>query len=250
VMDSPGVEYDANKFLWLGSAVETQVAFAHRSLGAKTPEELLGAGSEIVIGGLSPDNPKDMAMRTFFNLLGVRYKYVNGYPGNNDARAAMLRGEINFFEESMTGWATGIVPLANEGTAYNMVQRGIARGGSIVRDPRLPDLPTYQEAVLSLKGEASRTTVEFRALELLVKLASMQREVVYPPGVAPELVETMRKAVADSFADEDFQATAEKQFGFRVESVTGAQAQEQIADVIRRASEDRAALEYLQTLAK
>jgi tripartite-type tricarboxylate transporter receptor subunit TctC len=250
VMESSGVEYDATKFIWLGSAVETQVAFAHHSLGVKAPEELPGASMEIVIGGLSPDNPKDMALRTFLNLLGLKYKYVTGYPGNNDARAALLRGEINVFEESMTGWATGIVPLVNEGTAYNMVQRGIARGDSIVRDPRVSELPTYQEVAVALKGEAIRSTVEYRALDLLIKMASMQRELVYPPGVAPELVETMRQAVADSFADPEFQATAQKQFGFHVEFVTGAQAHDQVVDVTQRATADRAALEYLKLLAK
>jgi tripartite-type tricarboxylate transporter receptor subunit TctC len=249
VMGAEGVQYDVTKFIWLGGAVESQVGFIHPSLGVRTAQDLPKT-SDVVVGGLTPESSKDIGLRTFFNLLGTPYKYVTGYPGNADARLAFQRGEINFFEESLTGWVTGVVPLVEQGNAVNLLQRGLPKGGTIVRDPRVPDLPTYLELAVAIRGEGVRTTVEYRAMELATRIGAMQRGLLYPPGVAPEIVEVMREAVARMFADEEFQATSQKQFGFQPEFVPGPQAVEMAAETIRLATEDAEALEYVRRLSK
>jgi tripartite-type tricarboxylate transporter receptor subunit TctC len=250
LMQADGVQYDASQFQWLGGAVETQIGFVHPSLGVRTAPDLSKASRELVVGGLTPESSKDTGTRTFFNMMGVPYKYVTGYPGNADARLAFQRGEITFFEESLTGWVTGIVPLVEQGTAVNLFQRGIPRAGGLIRDPRVPELPMYLDAAVEVRGESVRQTVEYRALELSSRMGAMQRSLVYPPGVAPEVVDVMRRALADTFADEEFQATAQKQFGFQAEFVPGAEALETSIRLIKQASEDPEALEYLKQLAR
>jgi putative tricarboxylic transport membrane protein len=250
IMQADGVQYDAGQFQWLGGAVETQVGFVHPSLGVRTAPDLSKATRDLVVGGLTPESSKDTGTRTFFNLMGVPYKYVTGYPGNADARLAFQRGEITFFEESLTGWVTGIVPLVEQGTAVSLFQRGIPRGGALVRDPRVPDIQTYLDAAVEVRGESVRQTVEYRALDFSSRMGAMQRALVYPPGVAPEVVEVIRRALAETFADEEFQATSQKQFGFQAEFVPGPEAAEMSVQLIKLASEDREALEYLKQLAR
>src|SRR5215217_6929957 len=250
IMQADGVQYDAAQFQWLGGAVETQIGFVHPSLAVRTAPDLSKASRELVVGGLTPESSKDIGTRTFFNMMGVPYKYVTGYPGNADARLAFQRGEITFFEESLTGWVTGIVPLVEQGTAVNLFQRGIPRAGVLVRDPRVPDIQTYLDAAVEVRGESVRQTVEYRALDFSSRMGAMQRSLVYPPGVAPEVVEVMRKALAETFADEEFQATSQKQFGFQAEFVPGAEALEMSIRLVKQASEDREALEYLKQLAR
>jgi tripartite-type tricarboxylate transporter receptor subunit TctC len=81
-------------------------------------------------------------------------------------------------------------------------------------------------------------------------MSAILRAVVYPPGVSPTVVETMREAIAATFADPEFQANAEKQLGFQIEFVPGAEAQAAVADILRRANDDPEAMEYLQRLAR
>jgi tripartite-type tricarboxylate transporter receptor subunit TctC len=250
IMAADGLMYDGAQFQWLGGVVESQVGFTHESLGAHGPSDLLNTSQQVVLGGLSPENPKDLALRSFLNLLGVKYKYVTGYPGNAEARLAFQRGEINLWEESLTGWFTSIAPLVSQGAAVPIGQRGSVRTGSLARDARIADIPTYAEITTTLRGEGVRTTVEYRALEVVAKMSAILRAVVYPPGVSPAVVETMREAIAATFADPEFQANAEKQLGFQIEFVPGAEAQAAVADILRRANDDPEAMEYLQRLAR
>src|SRR3954453_23219406 len=250
IMQADGVQYDAGQFQWLGGAVETQVGFVHPSLGVRTAPDLSKPTRDLGVGGLTPESSKDTGTRTFFNLMGVPYKYVTGYRGNADARLAFQRGEITFFEESLTGWVTGIVPLVEQGTAVSLFQRGIPRAGVLVRDPRVPDIQTYLDAAVEVRGESVRQTVEYRALDFSSRMGAMQRSLVYPPGVAPEVVEVMRKALAETFADEEFQATSRKQFGFQAEFVPGLEAAEMSTQLLKLATEDREAVEYLKQLAR
>jgi hypothetical protein len=227
IMSAEGLLYDAAQFQWLGGVVESQVGFVHESLGVHGPQDLLNPRGQVVLGGLSPENPKDLALRTFFQ-----------------------RGEINLWEESLTGWFTSIVPFVNQGVAVPVGQRGSMKTGSLTRDARIPDIPTYAEVATSLKGEGVRPTVEYRALELVSKMSAVLRAVVYPPGVSPLMVETMRGAVAATFADEEFQANVEKQLGFQIEFVPGAEAQAAAAELLRRANDDAEAMEYLRRLTR
>jgi tripartite-type tricarboxylate transporter receptor subunit TctC len=245
-----GVQYDSARFAWLGAADESAVGFVHESLGIRAPRDLVQTNGELVAGGLSPDSTKDMSIRTFLNLIGAKYKYVSGYQGSADAKLALERGEINYFEDSLTSWYANWVPLQKEGTVVALGQRGLIRDGQIVRDPRIADIPTYAEIAVNTRGESVKQTVEYRAMANVVRMVSMLLAIVYPPDTSPELVNTMRQALAETFADPEFQATAQKQIGFPIEAVGGVQAQEGAERIMREATADSEALDYLRRLAR
>jgi tripartite-type tricarboxylate transporter receptor subunit TctC len=242
------IEYDASKFYWVGSVGESEVGFAHRDLGVKTPAELISTPNEVVLGGLKRESVKDLYDRTFLDLLGVKYRYVTGYPGNADARLAMQRGEINFYSESLTGWFTAMTPLAKDGTIYPLGQTGLIKGGQIVRDPRVGDIPTYPELAAELRGERIKNTVAYRAALPLAQSLSMLRAILYPPGTPPEIGEVMRQAMAETFADPEFVATSEKQVGFAMELTPGAEAEVLARQIIDGA--DRETIEHLKGMAR
>jgi tripartite-type tricarboxylate transporter receptor subunit TctC len=242
------IEYDASKFYWVGSVGESEVGFAHRDLGVKTPAELVSTTNEVVLGGLKRESVKDLYDRTFLDLLGVKYRYVTGYPGNADARLAMQRGEINFYSESLTGWFTAMTPLAKDGTIYPLGQTGLIKGGQVARDPRVGDIPTYPELAVELRGERIKNTIGYRAALPLAQSLSMLRAILYPPGTPPEIGEVMRQAMAETFADPEFQATSEKQVGFAMELTPGAEAELLARQIIDNA--DRETIEHLKGMAK
>jgi tripartite-type tricarboxylate transporter receptor subunit TctC len=246
LVQGASAKYDATGFLWLGGSNETAVSYAHQSLGVRSWRDLRRPAQEIVVGGLSPESAKDLAMRTFLDLIGAKYRYVTGYPGVSEIALAFRRGEVTFAEDNLPIWMSTVAPLVREGIAVPVGQRGILRAGQLVRDLRVGDVPTYLEAVVQLQGEAARQRVEYRALALLVEAGSLFRAVVYPPSTDPALVALMRQAVADTFADTEFQAAAEKQLGYPLELVPGAEAQAVAERVIGGATADPEAVDYLQ----
>lgn len=248
VIDPGSAQYDLMNFIWLGAVDESNVSFTHKNLGAKTPEDLLKVSQQIVIGGLSPDSTKDLAERIFLNMLGVKYRYVTGYPGNADGRAAFIRGEINFFEESLSGWIPAIVPLVKEGTAFTMGQRGIVRSGQGVRDPRISDIPLYTEVAAAVKGPNVKNTIDYRGANLLLQMSALFRGLIYPPGVPQEVVDGVRKAVDATFADPEFQATGEKQIGIKSEYTPGAVSQQLVQQIVKEATADKEGIDYVKKL--
>jgi len=250
LVSGEGVQYDASKYYWLGGLAETSVAFVGTGMNVRSAKDLTSTTVEIVSGGLAPDTTKDMSLRTFLNMLGVKYKYVTGYPGSADVRLAFQRGEVNFYEDSLTSWFGGFVPLMKDGVLLPIGQKGIYKNGQVVRDPRVPDYPTYQEAAIEARGESVKQTVEYRAMVPLIQLDTMLLAVVYPPGVDPAVVDVMRQGIADTYGDPDFREAFEKQLGFPYEFVSGAEAQALAEKIIKDASEDTEALEYLRRLSR
>ena len=61
-----------------------------------------------------------------------------------------------------------------------------------MRDPRVAKTPTWEEVAVELKGANVRSTVEYRALDIVAKMGSMLRAIVCPPGTPPEVVAAMR----------------------------------------------------------
>jgi tripartite-type tricarboxylate transporter receptor subunit TctC len=250
VVGSDNVQYDAARYQWLGGTADSSVAFVHRDVGARTMRELVSTPNQIIAGGLAPESLKDMIIRTSLNLVGAKYRYVTGYPGSADARLAFQRGEINFYEDGLTSWNATFAALQKDGTAVPLGQRGIIRDNQVVRDPRVADLPTLNELAVQIKGEGVRSTVEYRALAVVVGLQSITQAVLAPPNTPPRTVAMLRQALSDTFADPEFHATGEKQLGYPLETVDGLEAQSQAEKLIRDAHEDGEAIEYMRQLAQ
>ena len=175
---------------------------------------------------------------------------MTGYPGSADARLAFQRGEINFYEDSLTSWFGGFVPMMHQGLLTPIGHQGLLKNGQVVRDPRVGEYPTYLEVAVDAKGEAVKQTVEYRAMVALTGLQTLLLAVVYPPGVDPALVEVMRKAMADTLADPEYKDAWEKALGFPYEGVLGAEAQSLAEKIIKDAADDPEALEYLRRLSR
>ena len=241
-------KYDASQYQWVGAAYESQVLYAHKSLGVSSLAELADA-TGVISGGFAPDSTKDLGLKTLLNLRGADYKHVSGYPGNSELQVALERGEVNLHEETITGHLTSIQPMLKDGTLVAIAQRGVVDDqGNIIRDPRLPDVPTYSEAVKEL-DPALEQKVEFQALEALVKLDSFLRAVVYPPSTDASYVTAMRQAVADTIESPEFQKAAADSLGAEPLFVTGEAAQGAVAEIFDALAASPEASDYLKDMA-
>jgi tripartite-type tricarboxylate transporter receptor subunit TctC len=246
------VKFDAAKFYWLGSLNISQSFYMHKSLGAKAIGDLSKIDKQIVIGGLRPSASRDLRMRSFLEALGIKnYKYVIGYRGTRPIRNALLRGEVNFSDESVTALATGLASHVKDGTVIPLAQSGLTRGSKRIRDPRVPDLPTATEAMVALKGKAILDSVPLRGMRMVESMVALGRAILMPPGVDPNVAATVRAAVDSLDADPAFQKDAKRMTGgTKMELVKGADAQKFADNITTLVKADPAAVAYLRGLGR
>jgi tripartite-type tricarboxylate transporter receptor subunit TctC len=88
-----GVQYDANKFAWLGSITTSPVTLAvWHTAGVQTLED--ARRNEIVVAASNKGAITYTFPHMLNELLGTRFKIVSGYQGNGTMTIAMERGEV------------------------------------------------------------------------------------------------------------------------------------------------------------
>jgi tripartite-type tricarboxylate transporter receptor subunit TctC len=214
---------DLAKLQWLGSVAETQVTFVRSDLGIHSARELMERHPKLHIGDNSPQSTRGIPPRLFASLLGVDYNFVGGYGSSGDQRLALQRGELNMTQDTLSGYASAVLPMVQQGEVIPIAQTGQIQNGQVVRDPRVPDVPTYLEALVELKGDAVKSTLDYRGIELIVFMNAIARGWVYPPGVAPEVVAAVRESVAQALADPELRESYKKSVGIESIVMNGAE---------------------------
>ena len=235
ILGGSGVRYDLNKMPIIAGAAETSIVYVRSDTGVKGPAELLKPAKPIIVGGFTRENNKDLALRLAFDLLGVPYRYVTGYAGVAELRVAVQRGEINVTSESLTGYNTGATLMVREGTVVPLYQEGLlGPEGNTVRDSR-SELPSFPEFFRKVKG-SDPTGPLADAYKISGGSRTMLRFITAPPKTPNELLQVIRKAVGDTFADPEFKAEAERMLQFQPMTFVGEEAERVNAAVFRAAT--------------
>ncbi len=244
------VKFELDKLQWLGGVRETTVTFVSRDLGITRGAEMAGLGKKIFFGTTSIQSPRSMIPRLFLKILGQDHRLVTGYGSSGDMRAAIRRGELNMTNDSQSGYFAAVLPMVEDGAVVPVAQEGTVQDGRIVRDPRLPDLPTYYEIVLKLKGESIRKEPDYRAMELLAYLGGVRRGWVYAARVPGDVFDTMAASFDRFLKDKEMIAHFRKAIGFRLVSLNAPQARAIIDKVVEIRKRDPEALEILKAMAQ
>ena len=243
-------KYDLAKLRWLGGVRETTVAFMSKDLGITQGIELANVKQKIFLGTSSLQSTRSMLPRLFMRILGIDHKVVTGYGSSGDMRAAIRRGELNVTNDSQSGYFAAVLPMVEEGVVIPIAQEGTVKDGKIVRDPRLPDLPTYFELLLQIKGDAVKKTPDYRAMELLAFMAGVRRGWVYAPGVSNQVFDTMAASFDRFLKDPEMIAHFQKAIGFKLVSLNAQGAQAIVDKVVKLQKKDPESLAILEELAR
>ena len=215
LVEGRGVQFDANKFHWLGALTqETNTMAVWKTTGVKTVED---AKRTEVIAGASGRGAITYTFPAFMNeLIGTKFKIVTGYQGGNDINLAMERGEVG---ARMNSWASWNVTKPDWVKNGNIVV--IAQGGR--RHPDLASVPSVEDL--------GRTENDRAVIKVLMLSAYLGRPVTAPPGVPAERIEALRNAFAAVAKDKDLlneAATTRTQ----IEPVSGPDMQKLISGVL------------------
>ena len=213
--ETPSLKVDATKFPFVTGVEGISVYYGRSDLGLKKPADIM-TKKNFWIGGLTPDNDKDLRLRAELDLLGISYRYLSGYPGAAEARMALERSEIQFTVESMPTYRVSIEPsLVQTGQAIPIWYDTQAE----VSGTRHPDaagieaLP-YEAFYREVKGAPPNSQL-WRMNILMKEIGStFQRTINFPPGSPPEAVDIWRRAIAAVENDTDYKADAIKTIKF------------------------------------
>jgi len=235
VLGATGVQYDIDKFIYLGTPDSAQhyLFITHRHAGLDTLEKLRSAPG-VRIGGQSVGHPVYITGRLFAYLLGLKEpRFVVGFTGPEidvaiaqreaDARVntgdSMIRRNRDWLEKGLIDIHASIE---------------IPKGDRHPRFAQVPDLETF-----------TKSDREKRILEMFRAFRLAGQNFFLPPGVPKDraqiLIEAMRKTLGDPEFSKEYQKLSN-------EMPTPLMA-EALEKVIRELPRDAAIIEIFNKLA-
>jgi tripartite-type tricarboxylate transporter receptor subunit TctC len=191
--------------------------------GMKTAADVI-KGEDIVVGGLGPQQPKDMSMRLTLDMLGARYRYVTGYNSSAQAMIALQRGEINYYADSPPLYKTKIEPDVKAGALMPVFYDPGFDGQTFSVPAYMKDYPIlpFHELYQKLKGTMPTGQLWEAYKSLLLVNGTMYRLMALPPDAPSDAVASLRDAVVKLASDKAYLDEAIKIMGDVPEYVTGA----------------------------
>ena len=216
LMGNKQARYDATRFEWLGSpSVETAILAVWDAVPVRSLADI--TLRETTVGTSSVNATPAFYARLINDVFGTRLKVVTGYAGQTEALMAMEQHEIE-------GYA-GVLLSALLVTRADWLTEKKLRPLLYYGPQKRPQLAGVQYAPDLVTNEDDRALLDAAFAPL-----ALGRPFALPPGVPAERVAALRKALADTFTDSQFQAESTR----LALGADAPQSGEHIRDVIRR----------------
>jgi tripartite-type tricarboxylate transporter receptor subunit TctC len=217
VLDGRGVQFDAGKFVWLGSTSSSNsTIYFWSASGLRSMEDAFKR--QVLMGGTGVGSYTTLYPTIMNNVLGTRFKIIAGYESSAEIGLAMERGEV----EGRAGNNFNSLKAENpdwlrDGKIVLAAQVGLER------DAGYPDLP--------LISDFAKTDEQRQILRLFSVDVVIGRPFLAPPGLPPQRIEILRRAFDAMMADPAFlKESAEA--GLDVAAVDGAKIQSVVQDLV------------------
>lgn len=197
LLGTEGIQYDAARFNWLGSSVNTtSTCLVRTDLGIGSVQDL--TRRELVVGTTGPGAATHDTPAVLNAALGTRFRLVSGYEGISTINLALESREIEGYCVSFD---------AVQITARRLLEADPpAARVLVVMGPQTPDHP-YLRGV-----PAAETLAANDRARGLLRSAHAPSQISKPFAVAPEVprdrVTALRKALEATYADAGFQEEA------------------------------------------
>jgi tripartite-type tricarboxylate transporter receptor subunit TctC len=183
-----GVQYDANRFFWLGSMSTSPVTLAvWHTAGVQTIDD--ARKKEIVVAASNKGAITYTFPRMLNELLGTRFKIVSGYQGNSTMTVAMERGEVEGVTNSWDSWKSFNPAWVQERKIKVLVQ-------TEPKSKDLADVPSVQELA---RNENDRSVIQ-----LIVSGDALGKPMATSPNIPTDRVQALREAFDATIKDPAF----------------------------------------------
>jgi len=218
VLKEPGVDYDLNKFIYLGApdGVAHYIFHSRKEAGLSNLEKLRAA-TGIRIGAQAVGHTIYVVGRLFAYAMGLKEaRFVTGYSGV-ELDAALLRGEL----DARPNLAETLVRRTPEFLDKGLMDlHGILEAPSGKKHPRFSYLP---EIASFARSEKARGVIEmFRASR------TTGGPYILPPSTPKERADILKEAVRKTFNDPAYQTEYKKLVGDDLAPVTADDVEKEI----------------------
>jgi tripartite-type tricarboxylate transporter receptor subunit TctC len=210
-------QFDATRLAWLGTPTSETAMYLvwHASRIANLQD---ARSHEMIVGGAGAASTPVFYGRIFNQILGLKARFVNGYPGQNEILLAMESGEV----EAMTSPFWSSIRTARPDWIPQHLVRVLFQYG---QKPH-PDLPGVPFGPDLLTNEPDKILLRAASAPL-----GLGRPFAAPPGVPAERLAALRAAMMATFQDPAFRADCQAQRLDCADPKSG----EEIASLIRAA---------------
>ena len=216
LMRQPNANYDPLKFNWIGSPEIThRGCYARADAGIKSPEDLFVR--ELMVGGDGAGTALTETPLLLKNLLGMKFKVIDGYKGATGVVLAMERGEVEGICQTTSAFLGSAQHLLDDGTFRILF--------TTEREP-VPELKVPTVFAYA-KTDEQRNILAIHASSL-----ELGRPILAPPNVPADRVAALRRAFDATMQDQALLAEA-RQMKLQVEARSG----DAIAAAIRMVAE-------------
>jgi tripartite-type tricarboxylate transporter receptor subunit TctC len=192
LMKHANANFDPLRFNWIGSPEMTHRAcYARADAGITSPEQLFER--QVLMGGDGAGTSLSEMPTLLKNLLGMKFKVVDGYKGSSEIVLAMARNEVQ-------GICQTVIAFANSG--QNLLDDGTVRMLFTTEKDRVAKfhVPSVFEYA---KTQEQRDILAFHAASL-----ETGRPWLAPPNIPAERVAALRRAYDATMADRVFREEA------------------------------------------
>jgi tripartite-type tricarboxylate transporter receptor subunit TctC len=219
VLGQRGIEFDARKFEYVGAPLRAYPVCAFtRASGITSLEQWMAAKTPPKLGGVSAGSSSpDHAIKVLKQALGVPAQLVSGYKGTAEIRLAAESGEL---AGSCWPW-----------TSIRATWRKALEAGEVTIVLQAAPTPHPELAQVPLAINLARTDEARKMIQVAIHDASVAFYLwALPPGTPRDRVQTLRKALLDTFKDPAFLAEAEKA-KLDIDPVTGPEIEKVLANL-------------------
>lgn len=184
-----------------------RIAYASTKAGIKTPKDLLKPAEPLTLGVPEVISTIDAVLG--LKVLKAEFRPIMGYPGKNETRLALERGEVNVDGQSTPAYLKSSLPIVKAGNAVALFAQGLMDGDKLVRDPAAPDVPTVEEVYAQIHGGPPSGSA-WEAYKASVRAVGNGGKILMTHTDAPAAARAALAKAANAMAtDKEFLAKAE-----------------------------------------
>jgi tripartite-type tricarboxylate transporter receptor subunit TctC len=218
-----GVQYDVNKFIYLGSPHSTYqwVLLSRKEAGLDNLEKLRAA-SGVRVGAQSVGHAIYITGRLFAYLIGLKDpKFVVGYSGN-EIDLALARGEVDMRVNNADTVLTRSREAVEKGLIHFHATIEVPKGHTHPHFAQLPEMESF-----------ARSQPERGIVTLLRSMRQFGSPFLLPPGTPKDRVEILQEAFRKTFKDPEFIASYNKMTADEASPILGSDMSKILAELPR-----------------
>lgn len=200
---NPNVQFDARKFVWLGSsssfANDAYIMIVRKDAPVQSVDDARRAGGPaLVLGGTAEGSSGNDVPVILRDTIGFHIKQVVGYPDSNAIFLAIERGEVH----GRTVDLSSVKAVKPEWLRRKSGYRVLVQFARTTRHPDFPDVPTARELA---KDDKARALIELAEMPYV-----LSRPFAAPPDVPAERAAALQAAFLAAHKDPQYLAEAAK----------------------------------------